>query len=122
MRVPNYFNETHRDLLAISAMCGREVYENELTKLSNLKIFRNENNEPNITINEIFRLYWNSFKNKYKPLLRDSIIKNVEAMISCRDLGKGYLFFECPNCPYYHLVGFSCKSRFCSSCGHKYRN
>lgn len=122
MRVPEFLSETHRDLLAIAAMNGKNVYENEITKLSNLKIFRNKNNTQSVTINDIFRLYWEPFKKRFKHLLRDSIIKNVESMIACRDLSKGYLFFECPNCPYYHLVGFSCKSRFCSSCGHKYRD
>jgi transposase-like protein len=43
-------------------------------------------------------------------------------MIDCRDLSKGHLFFECPTCDFYHLVGLSCHSRFCASCGHKYRD
>lgn len=122
MRVPSYFTNHHKELLAIAAMKGSFVYENEFNKLFNLKIFRKENNKPNVSLNDIFRFGWNSFKNKHINLLRDSIIKNVEAMIDCRDLSKGYLFYECTKCGNFHMTGFSCKSRFCSSCGHKYRD
>jgi plasmid rolling circle replication initiator protein Rep len=42
-------------------------------------------------------------------------------MLDCRDLSKGDLFYECPNCDNYHLVGLSCHSRFCPNCSQKYR-
>ena len=49
-------------------------------------------------------------------------MKNVEAMINCKNFKNGYLFFECPKCNNFHIQGLSCHSRFCVSCGKKYRD
>ncbi|WP_139904953.1 IS91 family transposase [Clostridium thermarum] len=38
----------------------------------------------------------------------------------CGDLDKGYIEFECPNCGETSKKGFTCKSRFCTSCGKVY--
>ena len=43
-------------------------------------------------------------------------------MINCRNLKNGYLFYECPACNNIHIQGLSCHSRFCVSCGKKYRD
>ena len=43
-------------------------------------------------------------------------------MIDCKDLSKGHLFFESPNCNNFYVQGLSCHSRFCVSCGKKYRD
>lgn len=43
-------------------------------------------------------------------------------MMACHDLSKGYLYFDCPKCHRYHIQGLSCHSRFCASCGKKYRD
>ena len=51
-----------------------------------------------------------------------TITTEVEKMIDCKNLKKGYLFFECPNCDNFHIQGLSCHSRFCPSCGKKYRD
>ncbi|WP_078694942.1 transposase zinc-binding domain-containing protein [Cetobacterium ceti] len=32
----------------------------------------------------------------------------------------GYTAFKCAKCSHMHIVGFSCKSRFCTSCGKIY--
>lgn len=106
-----------KDILAVAAMTGSSVYENELTRLANLKVYRDEH----ISIQSIFVHYWEAFKAKYEPKLRPAIIENVEKMIKCRNLKYGYLFFECPTCNNYHLQGLSCHSRFCPSCNEKYR-
>lgn len=92
MNTQSFINVKYKDLLAVAALNGKSIYENEFNRLSNL------------------------------PFIRDSIIHNVEAMINCRDLSKGHIFLECDNCDNYHLIGPSCKSRFCASCGHKYRD
>jgi len=112
-----YSNEFLKDRLAFAAMRGSTVYQNEFNRLSNLKVHRLD--KP--TIKEILQTYWSDFYDKFKDNLRPSIIKNIEALISCKDLSRGYFFYECPNCINYHLTGFSCNSRFCSSCGQKYR-
>lgn len=82
-----------KDILAVAAMTGSSVYENELTRLANLKVYRDEH----VSIQSIFAHYWDAFKAKYEPKLRPTIIENVEKMIKCRNLKYGYLFFECPS-------------------------
>lgn len=122
MKTFEHFTEYHKDLLAIAAMRGQSVYENELNKLSNLPVFRNKDLKTNVTITNLFRYFWDDFYAIHKDNLRESIVKNVEALIGCRDFANGYTFFECPKCDNYHIKGFSCNSRFCSSCGKKYRD
>lgn len=121
MNTQAYVKTIYKDLLSIAAMNGQIVYENELAKLSNLKAVR-DLSKSHVSIQTIFRTYWPQFLDTYHDRLRPAIIKNVEAMIACKDLSKGYLFYECPNCSNYHMTGLSCHSRFCPSCGHKYRD
>lgn len=106
-----------------AAKAGQTVYENEYNKINNLKYARKENGQ--ITIQEIFKNHWSEFVDIQKARgksIRDSIIKNVDKMIHCKDLSKGYLFFECPKCNNFYIQGLSCHSRFCVSCGKKYRD
>ena len=106
-----------------AAQAGQNVYENEYNKLNNMKYARKLNG--NITIQEIFKNHWDEFvlwRESNGKKLRPSIIKNVDAMINCRNFKKGYLFFECPKCNNIHVQGLSCHSRFCVSCGKKYRD
>lgn len=107
----------YQDLLSLAAMQGKDVYENEFNRLSNLKVYRQD--KP--SIQSIFATYWDTFKLHFSHLLRPAIIENVEKMIRCRNLKYGYLFFECPSCDNYHLQGLSCHSRFCPSCNQTYR-
>ena len=109
--------------LTIAAKAGKNVYENEYIKINNLPYARKLNGK--ITIQDIFRNHWDEFKQickaNNKPI-RDSINKNVEAMIDCKNLKKGYLWYECPKCGNFEIRGLSCHSRFCPSCGKKYRD
>lgn len=41
----------------------------------------------------------------------------VERLKICRDPEAGYARYLCPGCQYAHRVPFSCKTRFCPSCG-----
>lgn len=43
-------------------------------------------------------------------------------MIKCGNFDYGYAYYECPNCGNFYVKGFTCKSRFCPSCGKKYRD
>lgn len=122
-----YYVHAKRDYLKhqllISAKAGQDVYENEYNKLNNLPYALKENGH--ISIQEIFRDNWNDFKDYCfsinKPI-RQSIITNVEKMINCRNFKNGYLFYECPKCNNIYVRGLSCHSRFCVSCGKKYRD
>lgn len=110
-------------MLLKAAKAGQDVYENEYNKLNNCPYTTKENGH--ISIQEIFRDNWDDFKVYCKSkniTLRSSIITNVENMINCRNFNKGFLYYECPNCDNFYIRGLSCHSRFCVSCGKKYRD
>jgi hypothetical protein len=73
------------------------------------------------TIKQIFQdnNNWDNFKNKHDHQLRPTVKEEVEKMLSCRDFAKlGYYVYRCPDCGRVErIVPFSCKSRFCASCG-----
>jgi len=48
---------------------------------------------------------------------RAYVQKVVEKMMGCRNPHNGYARYVCPNCHEERLVPFSCKTRFCPSCG-----
>ena len=106
-----------------AAEAGFNVYENEVNKLDNLPIARKMRFQ--FSIIDIFRNHWDEFRaiqaQNGKPI-RKAILKNVDLMINCKNLKNGYLFFECPHCNKFHIQGLSCHSRFCPSCGKKYRD
>ena len=74
-------------------------------------------------IKRLFRsgqLWW-QFYQKHKDTLRPAIVDNVIAMLSCGLMIRGYAFYQCSNhsCTHTKKVTFSCKSRFCPTCGKK---
>jgi hypothetical protein len=109
--------------LSIAAKAGISVYTNEVNKLNNTKHAQELNGK--ISIKDIFIDNWSDFvlycKSRNKTI-RESILINVDKMIHCKDWALGYLYFDCPNCGNFHIQGFSCHSRFCVSCGKKYRD
>ena len=48
------------------------------------------------------------------------VYEEVEKMMSCSSLSSGYALYTCDYCHNYSYVPFTCKSRFCPSCGTKY--
>ena len=113
-------NSTYRYYILDAAKHGESVFENEVNKLYNLKV----NRKKKFTVQDIFSRYWDSFIelcSKKNIKIRNSILDNVDKMIHCKDFSRGYLFFECPNCHDVYYQGLSCNSRFCPSCGIRYR-
>ena len=49
-----------------------------------------------------------------------NVMDNINRMIHCHDPSYGGAFFGCPHCGNLKFVPFSCKSRFCPSCGNMY--
>lgn len=49
-----------------------------------------------------------------------NVMDNIDRMIHCHDPSFGGAFFGCPHCGNLKFVPFSCKSRFCPSCGNMY--
>lgn len=72
------------------------------------------------TIRQIFSDNWSWFKKKYRGRIRQAVLKDVEKMLKCGDLSNGYAEYTCDDCGEVKKVGFTCKSRFCTSCGKIY--
>ena len=64
---------------------------------------------------------WWRFYQQHEVTLREAIVGNVIAMLSCGLSIRGYAFYTCSNsaCTHTKKVPFSCKSRFCPTCGKK---
>lgn len=72
----------------------------------------------NHIIQDIFTDWWDIFLEKNPDLkIRDVVKKEVKKFISCGTKQNGYSFYECEKCGNYAYVPFTCKSRFCPSCG-----
>lgn len=95
-----------------------KVYTNEHIKSNHLKVNRDSD-----TIKKIFLEYWDTFHHQFSHrIIRPEIDKNVDSFLKCGSYDNGYLFYSCPNCHKFHISAFTCKSRFCPSCAHKYRD
>lgn len=103
-----------------------------MEKLSNWTKFLNEygfkdkeeiNTNPyknDMSIKQIFKDNWDAFRKQsdvIKNGIRDCVIKEVNKMMGCKEFDNGFTLFECPECNKYTRVPFTCKSRFCNSCG-----
>lgn len=100
---------------------GKEVFTNEVRKLNNCYYARKL--QGDVYIKDIFIKYWPSFKEKYlSQLTRPGLIEGIEKFISCHNFDNGYLYYECPSCGDFYMMGFSCHSRMCPSCGKKYKD
>jgi len=75
------------------------------------------------TIKDILMDNWSAFVRKMTSLnitIRKTIRHEVEKVIGCQDPNNGYALYGCTKCHNYHHVPFTCKSRFCNTCGAKY--
>lgn len=117
------YAERFKDNIIKAYRINKAFALNKITKYNNCKEARRQSGK--VSIQDLFRRYWSDFKIKYaSQLTRTSIIDNVERMIKCGSFDSGYLYFECPNpvCNNFHMQPFTCKSRFCPSCGKKYND
>ena len=60
-----------------------------------------------------------AFVKRYPYTIPHYIVYEVTRMIACGTLDMGFEFYECPNCHRHHIICYTCKSRFCPSCGAK---
>lgn len=77
------------------------------------------------TIASIFEDHWNKFYKNNKSIIdkyRPNANTEVHKVINCYNKNLGCSVYECPNCHDMILIGHTCKSRLCSSCGYKYKN
>lgn len=100
---------------------GKTVFYNEIRKKNNC--YHARKLQGDVYIKDIFIRYWPEFKKKYENRLkREGLIESIEKFIGCHNFDNGFLFYECPNCNDFFMMGFSCHSRMCPSCGKKYKD
>ena len=76
-------------------------------------------------IASIFEDHWDSTYKANKStidIFRPNADNEIHKIIDCFNKDLGCSLYECPNCHDIIFVGHTCKSRFCSSCGYKYKN
>jgi len=66
----------------------------------------------------IFGNHWEDYLKTHK--VREVELKEVEKMLSCKGLERGYFVYSCNNCGKNLIVPFGCNSRLCSCCGKRY--
>ena len=77
-------------------------------------------------IKRIFQDHWEAFLREYKDKIPEemlsSVIDAVSKMLICGTKEMGYAMYLCTNCNQHpeKFVFFTCKSRFCTSCGKIY--
>jgi hypothetical protein len=75
------------------------------------------------SIKEIFVDNWEEFCDAMEDqgkTIRQTIREEVEKIIHCQDPDYGFALYSCPKCGVSMHVPFTCKSRFCNTCGAKY--
>jgi len=75
--------------------------------------------DKSFKIKDIFVDHWDSFVAEGHPI-RSAVLKNVDKVIKCGDPSMGHALYFCDHCNTFKHVAFTCKSRFCNSCGAKY--
>ena len=117
-----YFKkDTFREQLYTARLAGYDIYVNTVRKLYNCLQARRERGQ--IRIMDIFQEGWEDFKRvNARKLTRPAVIDSVEKTLLCGSMDMGFMIAECPKCGNSELIRFTCKSRFCPSCGKKYRD
>lgn len=70
-----------------------------------------------ISIQSILESNRFSFKSNFSEYIRKSSIANVEKVLKCRTSQLWFVTHKCNGCWELKHIYFSCKSRFCNSCG-----
>lgn len=73
----------------------------------------------------IFEDHWAKTYSLNKDIIdefRPNATIEIQKVIDCYNKNLGCSLYECPTCHDIVFIGHTCKSRFCSSCGYKYKN
>lgn len=71
-------------------------------------------------IKKILEDHWHSFVKLYGKNIRPNVKSEVDKVLRCKDTKYGYIELKCKKCNETKKIGFTCKSRFCTSCGKIY--
>jgi hypothetical protein len=85
-----------------------ELYSNAESDILTFKLILDLNNN------------WEEYKKNAKYKVRDVEIKEVEKMLGCMDVEKGYTSYICQACGEIIYIPHSCKSRICTTCGKRH--
>ena len=66
---------------------------------------------------EIIDSKWETFKKLFNNRIRPVVHESIEKLKLCHDKKLGFATLECPKCKNNEKIPFTCKNRFCSSCG-----
>lgn len=88
------------------------------------KAFSSSYDPEKPSLKVIFHYHWKHFINfisSKRPdiTIRPIVFDEVDRLIHCGSIENGFEVYECPNCHNHHIICFTCKSRFCPSCGTK---
>ncbi|MEG2848482.1 MAG: transposase [Bacilli bacterium] len=76
--------------------------------------FRNNNH----VLQDIFKDWWDNFLvENFNSEIRSVVKHEVSKFIGCGSKENGFSCYSCDTCGNYLYVPFTCKSRFCPSCG-----
>ena len=125
----NNIKTTKIDNLGLSIDEFKDYYlknnynENVFNKDGSINLNYNSKKKTGL-IAQIFEDHWfylpNDIKQsilKYKP----NADKEINKIIDCHNKNLGCSVYKCPDCGDISFIGHTCKSRFCSSCGYKYK-
>ena len=76
-------------------------------------------------IAQILDEHWENVYIKNKDLIdkyRPNAPIEIQKVIDCYNKNLDCSLYECPHCHDIVFISHTCKSRFCSSCGYKYKN
>jgi len=76
-------------------------------------------NSSSFKIKDIFLDHWDSFVAQGYPI-RPSVLINVDKIMKCGEPSMGHAIYSCDHCGNIKHLFFTCKSRFCNSCGSNY--
>lgn len=71
-------------------------------------------------IKTILEDHWDGFLNIYENKVRPNIKREVEKVLKCKDTKYGFIELKFDSCNTIKKIGFTCKSRFCTSHGKIY--
>lgn len=120
LKINRYFMQ-FKDDINEAKKHGKDVFYNEIRKKNNCYYARKL--QGDVYIKDIFIKYWPEFKKRYeKRLQRPGLIESIDKFVGCHNFDNGFLYYECPECGDFFMMGFSCHSRMCPSCGKKYKD
>ncbi|BCZ45551.1 hypothetical protein psyc5s11_16180 [Clostridium gelidum] len=66
-------------------------------------------------IKTILKDHWDGFVKIYNKKIRPNVKVEVDKVLKCKDIKYGYIELKCDKCNETKKIGFTCKSRFCTS-------